>query len=41
MAEYQAPIKDMQFVFGRVGATCAAPVPDNQSPVPAMGVGQP
>ena len=39
--DFDLDIKDMQFVFGRVGATCAAPVPDNQLPVPAVGIGQP
>jgi len=39
--DFDLDIKDMQFVFGRVGSTCEAPVPDNQWPVPAEGIGQP
>lgn len=39
--DFDIDIKDMQFVFGRDGSTCAAPIPDNQWPIPAEGVGQP
>ena len=39
--DYDIDAKDVQFVAGRVGSTCANPIPDNQDPVPAEGVGQP
>jgi len=39
--DFDIDIKDLQFVFGRIGSTCADPIPDNQDPVPAEGVGQP
>jgi hypothetical protein len=34
-------IKDLQFVFGRIGSTCASPVPDTQGPIPAESLGSP
>jgi hypothetical protein len=39
--DFDVDIKDLQFVFGRLGSTCQDPHPDNQLPVPAQGVGQP
>jgi hypothetical protein len=39
--DFDIDIKDLQFVFGRLGSTCAAPIPNNQDPIPAAGVGQP
>ena len=39
--DYDIDIKDLQFVNGRVGSTCENPLPDNQDPLPANGVGQP
>jgi hypothetical protein len=39
--DFDVDIKDLQFVFGRLGSTCQDPHPDNQLPVPAAGVGQP
>jgi hypothetical protein len=39
--DFDIDIKDLQFVFGRDGSTCADPVPNNQDPQSAEGVGQP
>ena len=39
--DFDIDIKDIQFVSGRDGSTCAAPIPDNQDPVPPDGVNQP
>jgi hypothetical protein len=38
--DFDIDIKDLQFVFGRIGSTCAAPIPD-QTPMAADGMGQP
>jgi hypothetical protein len=40
-ADFDIDIKDLQFVFGRDGSTCANPIPDNQDPQSGGGVGQP
>jgi uncharacterized repeat protein (TIGR01451 family) len=39
--DFDIDIKDLQFVFGRIGSECADPIPDNQDPEAAEGVGQP
>jgi uncharacterized repeat protein (TIGR01451 family) len=39
--DFDIDIKDLQFVFGRDGSTCDDPLPDNQDPESAEGVGQP
>lgn len=39
--DFDIDIKDLQFVFGRIGSNCDAPIPNNQNPLPANGVGQP
>jgi hypothetical protein len=39
--DFDIDIKDLQFVFGRDGSTCDDPLPDNQDPQSAEGVGQP
>jgi len=39
--DFDLDIKDLQFVYGRVGSTCQDPVPDNQHPLDANGQGQP
>ena len=39
--DFDIDIKDLQFVFGRIGSTCDDPIPNNQEPLPANGVGQP
>jgi hypothetical protein len=39
--DFDIDIKDLQFVFGRDGSTCDTPIPNDQDPVPAGGVGQP
>ena len=39
--DFDIDIKDLQFVFGRIGSTCRAPIPNSQEPQPANGVGQP
>jgi uncharacterized repeat protein (TIGR01451 family) len=39
--DFDIDIKDLQFVFGRDGSTCAIPIPNNQNPQAASGVGQP
>ena len=40
-ADFDIDIKDLQFVFGRDGSRCDNPIPDNQHPLEATGVGQP
>jgi hypothetical protein len=39
--DFDIDIKDLQFVFGRIGSTCDEPIPNNQDPISANGVGQP
>jgi hypothetical protein len=39
--DFDIDIKDLQFVFGRIGSTCADPIPNSQEPQSANGVGQP
>ena len=39
--DYDIDIKDLQFVNGRFGSTCAYPIPNNQNPLQATGVGVP
>jgi hypothetical protein len=39
--DFDVDVKDLQFVFGRVGSTCQNPIPDDQDPLIASGVGQP
>jgi uncharacterized repeat protein (TIGR01451 family) len=38
--DFDIDIKDLQFVFGRIGSTCAAPIP-LQPPVLATGINEP
>jgi hypothetical protein len=38
--DFDIDIKDLQFVFGRIGSTCQNPIPD-QNPMDAGGLGQP
>ncbi len=40
-ADFDIDIKDLQFVFGRDGSSCADPIPSQQLPQAASGVGQP
>jgi hypothetical protein len=39
--DFDIDIKDLQFVFGRIGSACQEPIPNSQEPQPANGVGQP
>jgi len=39
--DFDIDIKDLQFIFGRISSTCSDPIPDNQDPLVATGVGQP
>jgi uncharacterized repeat protein (TIGR01451 family) len=39
--DFDIDIKDLQFVFGRDGSLCLNPIPNNQNPQSASGVGQP
>ena len=39
--DFDIDIKDLQFVFGRDGSSCATPIPDNQDPVTPDGINQP
>jgi uncharacterized repeat protein (TIGR01451 family) len=39
--DFDIDIKDLQFVFGRDGSLCSDPIPNNQNPQSASGVGQP
>jgi hypothetical protein len=39
--DFDIDIKDLQFVFGRIGSGCQEPIPNSQEPQPANGVGQP
>jgi len=39
--DFDIDIKDLQFVFGRIGSTCDEPIPNSQEPQSANGVGQP
>jgi uncharacterized repeat protein (TIGR01451 family) len=39
--DFDIDIKDLQFVFGRIGSDCSDPLPDNQDPLPADGMGTP
>jgi len=38
--DFDIDIKDLQFVFGRIGSSCANPIPD-QNPMSAGGITQP
>jgi uncharacterized repeat protein (TIGR01451 family) len=40
-ADFDIDIKDLQFVFGRLGSDCVTPIPDNQDPQEGGSVGQP
>ena len=39
--DFDIDIKDLQFVFGRDGSTCAVPIPDQQAPQVPDGINQP